>query len=105
MISKKPADVLPNKASLGFLNPLLYSKEVRNHQAINDIVQGTNPGCGTEGFEAREGWDPVHPVTLVSCNFRRLLIWCSVGHGSRDAKLSKADVRPKTGTISQPLSD
>ena len=26
---------------------------------LNDITNGTNPGCGTEGFEAVEGWDPV----------------------------------------------
>ena len=26
---------------------------------INDIASGKNPGCGTEGFEAVKGWDPV----------------------------------------------
>ena len=41
---------------------------------------------------------------LVSLNFRCWLIWCSIGHGSRDAKLSKAAVHPKAETISRPLS-
>ena len=26
---------------------------------FNDITNGTNPGCGTEGFNATPGWDPV----------------------------------------------
>ncbi|KAJ7482406.1 peptidase S8/S53 domain-containing protein, partial [Mycena galericulata] len=33
--------------SLGFLNPLLYSKAL---SGLNDITTGNNPGCGTEGF-------------------------------------------------------
>lgn len=45
-----------NKSPLGFLNPLLYSK---GRYGFNDITNGTNPGCGTEGFSAVEGWDPV----------------------------------------------
>ena len=96
MISSRPADVLTNKASLGFLNPWLYGDEVRTHKGLKDIVQGKNPGCGTEGFEARVGWDPVRPATLVSRNFRRWLIWCSIGDRSRDAKISKFAVHPKT---------
>ncbi|KAJ7784134.1 tripeptidyl peptidase A [Mycena metata] len=42
--------------SLGFLNPLLYSKAV---SGFNDITTGHNPGCGTEGFNATKGWDAV----------------------------------------------
>jgi len=34
------------KSALGFLNPLIYST-------------GSNPGCGTSGFSAVKGWDPV----------------------------------------------
>ncbi|KAJ7508833.1 peptidase S8/S53 domain-containing protein, partial [Mycena galericulata] len=45
------------KAPLGFLNPLFYS--TTNTTGFNDIVSGSNPGCGTLGFEARIGWDPV----------------------------------------------
>ena len=41
---------------LGFLNPLLYGIA---RAGINDIISGSNPGCGTEGFSAVVGWDPV----------------------------------------------
>ncbi|KIJ54289.1 hypothetical protein M422DRAFT_201377 [Sphaerobolus stellatus SS14] len=44
-----------NKTSLGFLNPLIYAAPT----AFNDITSGSNPGCGTNGFTARTGWDPV----------------------------------------------
>ncbi|KAB5591885.1 Tripeptidyl-peptidase I [Ceratobasidium theobromae] len=44
------------RPSLGFLNPLLYSNA---SSALNDITSGNNPGCGTSGFTARAGWDPV----------------------------------------------
>ncbi|KAF9456972.1 peptidase S8/S53 domain-containing protein [Collybia nuda] len=43
------------KPSLGFINPLIYSRA----SGFNDIVSGSNPGCGSEGFTAVEGWDPV----------------------------------------------
>ena len=43
------------KSSLGFLNPLIY----QNGAAFNDITSGSNPGCGTNGFTAGSGWDPV----------------------------------------------
>ncbi|KAJ6480923.1 family S53 protease [Mycena sanguinolenta] len=42
---------------LGFLNPFLYSPAGR--PAFNDVTSGNNPGCGTEGFTAGPGWDPV----------------------------------------------
>ncbi|KAJ1304004.1 hypothetical protein OPQ81_008412 [Rhizoctonia solani] len=44
------------KPPLGFLNPWLYSNAT---SALNDITSGNNPGCGTNGFTARAGWDPV----------------------------------------------
>ncbi|EUC55873.1 tripeptidyl-peptidase, partial [Rhizoctonia solani AG-3 Rhs1AP] len=44
------------KSPLGFLNPWLYSSAV---SALSDITSGNNPGCGTNGFTARAGWDPV----------------------------------------------
>ncbi|QRV80026.1 tripeptidyl-peptidase I [Ceratobasidium sp. AG-Ba] len=43
------------KSPLGFLNPWLY----KNSKVFNDIVLGSNPGCGTPGFNATAGWDPV----------------------------------------------
>ena|ERR1700676_3193069 len=36
-----------NRPSMGFLNPVLYSK---GFSALNDITVGNNPGCGTQGF-------------------------------------------------------
>ncbi|KIP05123.1 hypothetical protein PHLGIDRAFT_25225 [Phlebiopsis gigantea 11061_1 CR5-6] len=48
---------------LGFLNPWLYA----NPQAFNDVTAGSNPGCGTQGFPALAGWDPV--TGLGSPNF------------------------------------
>ncbi|KAI0029778.1 family S53 protease [Vararia minispora EC-137] len=47
--------VAAGKSRLGFLNPLLYSSA----SAFNDITTGSNPGCGTNGFPAEVGWDPV----------------------------------------------
>ncbi|KAF8267690.1 subtilisin-like protein [Lactarius quietus] len=44
------------KQPLGFLNPWLYSLGV---VGMNDIKSGSNPGCGTKGFSAIAGWDPV----------------------------------------------
>ncbi|EIW73981.1 subtilisin-like protein [Coniophora puteana RWD-64-598 SS2] len=44
------------KGPLGFLNPWLYST---GFAGLNDITEGSNPGCGTNGFNATKGWDPV----------------------------------------------
>ena len=44
-----------NKSPIGFINPTLYAYP----QVLNDITNGTNPGCGTTGFSAVPGWDPV----------------------------------------------
>jgi tripeptidyl-peptidase-1 len=54
------------QSPLGFVNPLLYA----NAGALNDIVGGHNPGCGSTGFTAVEGWDPV--TGLGSPNFKAL---------------------------------
>ncbi|KAG0702394.1 peptidase S8/S53 domain-containing protein [Suillus ampliporus] len=50
------ARISDGKTPLGFLNPFLYSN---GYTALNDITEGNNPGCGTEGFNATIGWDPV----------------------------------------------
>ncbi|KAH8992634.1 subtilisin-like protein [Lactarius akahatsu] len=55
-------------APLGFLNPWLYG---RGFQALNDITEGSNPGCGLDGFSAIAGWDPV--TGLGTPHFRRML--------------------------------
>ncbi|KAI0284759.1 subtilisin-like protein [Russula brevipes] len=46
----------PLRPPLGFLNPLIYSSASKG---FNDITSGSNPGCGTQGFSAIDGWDPV----------------------------------------------
>ncbi|MCJ1474289.1 hypothetical protein MMC13_002947 [Lambiella insularis] len=43
------------KGSIGFVNPTLYA----NPEVLNDITKGGNQGCGTPGFTAVPGWDPV----------------------------------------------
>ncbi|CAH7671921.1 peptidase S8/S53 domain-containing protein [Phakopsora pachyrhizi] len=42
--------------SLGFLNPWLYKV---GRLGLNDITSGNSCGCGTDGFPAASGWDPV----------------------------------------------
>lgn len=44
------------KDPLGFLNPWLYGHGLAG---LDDIIYGYNPGCGTNGFFAANGWDPV----------------------------------------------
>ncbi|KAI9452110.1 subtilisin-like protein [Lactarius psammicola] len=51
----------------GFLNPWLYSDGLTG---IKDITAGWNPGCGTDGFPAVVGWDPV--TGLGTPNFDKL---------------------------------
>ncbi|KAH9166875.1 subtilisin-like protein [Lactarius sanguifluus] len=57
-----------NRPVLGFLNPWLYGSA---RQGFNDITSGSNPGCGTGGFSAVPGWDPV--TGLGTPDFQRLL--------------------------------
>ncbi|KAI0638560.1 tripeptidyl peptidase A [Trametes polyzona] len=47
---------------LGFLNPLIYAIHALEPSAFNDITVGNNPGCGTPGFNATKGWDPITGV-------------------------------------------
>ncbi|CAF0805613.1 unnamed protein product [Adineta steineri] len=57
------------KSPLGFINTALY-----NHSIIlNDITSGNNPGCGTNGFTAVTGWDPV--TGLGTPNFPKMLAY------------------------------
>jgi tripeptidyl-peptidase-1 len=46
------------KGPIGFLNPIIYS----HPEMFNDVTIGSNPGCGTQGFPAAPGWDPVTGV-------------------------------------------
>ncbi|TDL20636.1 subtilisin-like protein [Rickenella mellea] len=60
------------KGPVGFINPAIYSDLFRF--AFNDITTGGNQGCGTPGFTATTGWDPVTGVGTP--NFEKLLaLW------------------------------
>ncbi|KAK7062125.1 Tripeptidyl-peptidase sed3 [Favolaschia claudopus] len=65
------ARLAAGRPTLGFLNPLLYKQ---GEHAFNDIVKGMNPGCGTPGFNATTGWDPV--TGLGTPDFKKLLKVC-----------------------------
>ncbi|KAJ5133905.1 Aorsin [Penicillium atrosanguineum] len=54
------------KGPVGFVNPVLYA----HPEVLNDITNGTNAGCDTNGFAAIEGWDPA--TGLGTPNFPRL---------------------------------
>ncbi|KAF8835708.1 hypothetical protein BDN67DRAFT_403352, partial [Paxillus ammoniavirescens] len=58
-----------NKGPIGFINPLIYSANFTD--GFHDITNGTNQGCGTLGFNATKGWDPV--TGLGTPNFPALL--------------------------------
>ncbi|KAL9115804.1 MAG: hypothetical protein Q9227_000172 [Pyrenula ochraceoflavens] len=60
------ARIAAGKGPIGFLNPTLY----QNPDAFNDITIGNNPGCGTGGFNATPGWDPV--TGLGTPNYEKL---------------------------------
>ncbi len=47
---------------MGFINPALYA----NPQVMNDVTNGNNPGCGTKGFTAVQGWDPLTGLGYVA---------------------------------------
>ncbi|KAH9023119.1 subtilisin-like protein [Lactarius hengduanensis] len=65
---------------LGFLNPWLYG---RGLAALDDITEGSNSGCGMDGFSATAGWDPVRSTRLDTCSLSMLDDYA--GHGSRNA--------------------
>ena len=55
------------KSPVGFVNPTLYA----NPDAFHDITVGNNSGCGTPGFFAATGWDPL--TGLGTPNYPKLL--------------------------------
>ncbi|KAI1795098.1 tripeptidyl peptidase A [Ganoderma leucocontextum] len=65
---------------LGFLNPLVYAIQEFAPDAFNDITVGNNPGCGTPGFNATQGWDAVTGVGTP--NFGKLKDILTFGLGS-----------------------
>ncbi|PIL35551.1 hypothetical protein GSI_02279 [Ganoderma sinense ZZ0214-1] len=67
--SVNDARIAAGKSTVGWINPALYSEAFAH--AFNDVTNGTNPGCQTEGFPAAPGWDPV--TGLGTPNFPLLL--------------------------------
>lgn len=49
------ARLCAGKGPIGFLNSVFYS----HPEMFNDVTVGSNPGCGSSGFNATPGWDPV----------------------------------------------
>jgi len=66
--------IASNKPPLGFLNPWIYSG---GYKALNDITSGSNPGCGTPGFSAGVGWDPV--TGFGTPDFQKILAALGLG--------------------------
>jgi len=59
-------------STIGYINPAIYSDDFAS--GFNDIVSGGNEGCGTDGFSAVPGWDPV--TGLGTPNVEQLLtLW------------------------------
>lgn len=58
--------IAAGKGPVGFVNPALYEES----HVMNDIKIGNNPGCGTDGFSAVEGWDPL--TGLGTPNYLRM---------------------------------
>ncbi|KAM5532609.1 hypothetical protein V8D89_013735 [Ganoderma adspersum] len=63
------ARVAHGKGPVGWINPAIYSEQFKG--VFNDVTNGSNPGCGTAGFQTAPGWDPV--TGLGTLNFERLL--------------------------------
>jgi len=55
--------ILAGKKPVGFINPTIYA----NPGAFHDITVGSNPNCGTPGFNAVPGWDPGELRSLFLC--------------------------------------
>lgn len=71
LINTKRLDA--GKSVVGFINPVLYA----NPGVLNDIKEGGNRGCGTSGFRAVTGWDPV--TGLGTPNYPKMLsLWLSL---------------------------
>jgi tripeptidyl-peptidase-1 len=46
------ARIAVGKGPVGFINPVLY----QHTEVFNDIKNGSNPGCHSEGFHAVDGY-------------------------------------------------
>ena len=72
------------KAPLGFLNPWLYEDGLKG---LTDVLEGSNPGCDTNGFPAAAGWDPVRPARLAYLFISDVVLHRSRVWGRRNSKI------------------
>lgn len=47
--------VAVGKKPIGFLYPVMYA----HPEMFHDVTNGSNLGCGTNGFPTAPGWDPI----------------------------------------------
>ncbi|KAI1411855.1 peptidase S8/S53 domain-containing protein [Hypoxylon sp. FL1857] len=67
------ARLAAGKSTVGFVNPVLYA----HPEVLHDITSGNNSGCGTAGFIASTGWDPV--TGLGTPDYPKMLdLWMSL---------------------------
>ena len=52
------ARLAAGKPPMGLVAPFFYSAYEQDPSTFLDIARGSNPGCGSHGFAALEGWDP-----------------------------------------------
>ncbi|KAH9047230.1 subtilisin-like protein [Lactarius hengduanensis] len=84
------------QSPLGFLNPWFYTRN-EGMFGLMDIKSGSNPGCGTNGFTAISGWDPV--TGLGTPDFHELmhvLFRTRIGIGSGDQRRTFSDLFNKS---------
>lgn len=68
-------------SSVGSINPVAYA----HPEVFNDITEESNPGCGTSGFAAALGWDPVTGLgTLDYQKISKLFVGLGGGKGKRE---------------------
>jgi hypothetical protein len=56
-------------------------------KGFNEIISGSNPSCGTSGFSATKGWNPVSTSLRFIATLRRCLRFARPGNGPRDTRL------------------
>ena len=76
--------------TLGFLNPWLYAQ---GFEGLNDIVGGSNPGCGTNGFTAVKGWDPVTGLGTPNFGLLKDLVLNGTTAGNPTKETKRVDVK------------
>ena len=71
-------------------NPFLYQT---GQVGMNDIITGSNPGCGTIGFYATSGWDPVTGVGTPNFDLLRQIVLGTIPSKASSTMSSPTPVR------------